>query len=415
MKKYEKYALGQKDTFNYIRGVELECKVYDLLGDTIKWTERLETAARLYREIGLDNYAVRTLSSIICVNVERGDLELAAQQMRLYENNSGLFDEDGNIQAGLEIYYYFKGSYYLQKGAADSAEYYMRKLLGYDDVNACRGLIKLYRKKQVIDSVAKYSMLFEAANDSVTNARRTGIIHQMSSLYKYHQFQVKADKAERRERRTRLFAIAFVVIAFTVISGGFYIHRRFRAKKLSEINKLSLKYSRALSDYHRINEDLDLLRTNSHALLEKKKQETDVLKAKIREYQERWQTISQSDKEGALKNSDLVRQFHDKARGSRKTTLPTVDMWMSLSKQFAQNMPFIHAIMTNAVDKLSVLESRAYMLLELDFSNSEICILLDVSPQRLSNIKTRINQKLFNDNSASTLKSNVNNALRADL
>jgi hypothetical protein len=47
------------------------------------------------------------------------------------------------------------------------------------------------------------------------------------------------------------------------------------------------------------------------------------------------------------------------------------------------------------------------MLLMLDFKEGEIAVLLDVKPQRVTNIKKRVNMKLFDDNSATTLVSNI--------
>ena len=47
------------------------------------------------------------------------------------------------------------------------------------------------------------------------------------------------------------------------------------------------------------------------------------------------------------------------------------------------------------------------MLLMLDFKEGEIAVLLDVKPQRVTNIKKRVNMKLFDDISATTLTVNI--------
>jgi hypothetical protein len=43
----------------------------------------------------------------------------------------------------------------------------------------------------------------------------------------------------------------------------------------------------------------------------------------------------------------------------------------------------------------------------MKFANSEIISLLNVSPQNLTNIKTRINEKLFGESKASNLESKI--------
>ena len=49
------------------------------------------------------------------------------------------------------------------------------------------------------------------------------------------------------------------------------------------------------------------------------------------------------------------------------------------------------------------------MLLLFGFSESEVAILLDTSPQRVTNIKSRANRKIFEESSAMTLLANLRN------
>ena len=53
--------------------------------------------------------------------------------MDIYEKESGLFDNQGNIQFLHEIYYYIKGKYYLRCHQTDSAEHYFRNIDGVVD------------------------------------------------------------------------------------------------------------------------------------------------------------------------------------------------------------------------------------------------------------------------------------------
>ena len=58
---------------------------------------------------------------------------------------------------------------------------------------------------------------------------------------------------------------------------------------------------------------------------------------------------------------------------------------------------------------LSSQELKACILLLLDFSNSEIISLLNVSSQGMTNIKTRINEKLFDESNAVNLTQKLKN------
>ena len=75
--------------------------------------------------------------------------------------------------------------------------------------------------------------------------------------------------------------------------------------------------------------------------------------------------------------------------------------------QFKKNMPAEQVAICKK-GLLSKLELQACILIILEFTNGEIATLFDTTPQRITNIKSRINKKLFNDESASTLPANLN-------
>ena len=43
--------------------------------------------------------------------------------MKRYEEESGLFNRNGDIEKGRETYYFFKGNLFLKEQKLDSAEY----------------------------------------------------------------------------------------------------------------------------------------------------------------------------------------------------------------------------------------------------------------------------------------------------
>lgn len=128
-------------------------------------------------------------------------------------------------------------------------------------------------------------------------------------------------------------------------------------------------------------------------------------------HEQRWGAVNLNEKRESFLNSSLVDSFHDRARGMKGTALPTKKMWACLISDFAQSMPAAYAALGGDKTCLSELELRTTILVHLLFHNNEIAILLNVSPQRISNIKIRVNKKLFNDVSASTLESNLRRAI----
>ena len=135
------------------------------------------------KQLGEHQEAADALVVSISIYLERGDLTKAKHAMDIFEKESGLFDEYGNIAKGREHYYYTKGLYELAINQLGSAEYYFRKAIKYGYLSeGYKGLLSIYREKHNIDSVNCFSRLYEAAQDSLHNKMQTDAIHQMSSL-----------------------------------------------------------------------------------------------------------------------------------------------------------------------------------------------------------------------------------------
>lgn len=413
LKQYARLAKKNDDTLKYIHIIEVSSKPYDLMGDTVRMTSALQTAQKLYEEAGYHQEAVRTLSPIIYLNISRGNLDEARRLIDYYESESGLFDEDGEIAVGFETYYYFKGLYYLHTAHPDLAEQYMRRLLNShrDNLNACRGLLQVYRQYRQLDSVSKYSLLFERANDSVASIKRTEAMHRMTSMYNYQRYQLTAERALRSTTISRIIVAFVLFMACVSLLIGYYSYWQYKKKKLAEISHLSSEYQKSLIDYNRVSKELELLKLNESSFIDSKKQEIEELKAIVIEQESRWQNISQGEKDMVLQNSDLVKLFHKKAGGGRDNTMPTTNQWAQLQDMFEHFMQMAYDVVGGMSTPLSPLELKACILILLKFANSEISVLLGVTPQRVSNMKSRINQKLFHYTSASSLEKNLKKAL----
>ncbi|MBQ8064794.1 MAG: hypothetical protein IJ200_03960 [Prevotella sp.] len=412
MDEYEKYALHANDTEKYIRNIVMKASVYDIMGDTAQMLYTLERAKRLYESLGMTNEAVRTLAVPLYVNIERGRLEEARQQMLTYENQSGLFDEFKEIEKGRENYYYFKGRYFYKQLRLDSAEFYMRKLLSSAyTLNAYRGLMEVFRQKRQVDSVAKYSLLFERANDSIAALRRTEAVHRITALYNYKCVQLKTEKDISTSLRKLHFAERVLIILVGIVFASVYFFMRMKRKKTAEVNFLESELKESAKKVLETNDRLLKQQIAHNTFAEKKSGEIDLLKKTVERHEQRWGTVNLNEKREAFLNSSMVDSFHNKARGLKETSLPTKKMWACLISDFAQSMPAAYAALGGDKTCLSELELRTAILVHLLFHNNEIALLLNVSPQRISNIKNRVNKKLFNDMSASTLESNLKRAI----
>lgn len=426
MQKIQRYALLGHDSLMYIRALELMTKPYYKLGDTAKVIETVWEANRLYTEIGDSCKAANAFATLAHIMVKRGQLEEADQLLREFETKTGLIDDNGNIQRNHEMYYYIKGNYYLEISKTDSAETFFRKLLpisgeersavGLLDVDAYRGLLAVYQKRKVPDSIAKYARLFEAAVDSLNNTRRVETVHQMAALYDYHRFQQKADMealaASEARNRANMAIVLFVLVSIATCALLIW-YRKGKQKELDRLSEeclvvsgLLAKARMELDEERKAAENLDSLEAEMQEKLEEKTNEVKELENRLQQLEEHYHSVIQLDSMDSIKNSEVVKTIRKKAEWKHGSRLPSVDDWIKLTNQFRLDFPYYYSMLTKG-NKLATKELRTCMLLLLDFKEGEIAVLLDVKPQRVTNIKKRVNMKLFEDSSAATLTANI--------
>ena len=163
-------------------------KPYYLLGEKDSILQIIDRSFHSLMHLGKEQRAAAWLVSSIYIYIERNQLAKAKEVMNLYEQKSGLFDHEGNIGKGREGYYWIKGFYNLAVKDLESAETYFRKAIKYGYLSeGYRGLLRLYREKNNMDSVVLFSQLYEAAQDSLHDKMQTDAIHQMSVLYNYNR------------------------------------------------------------------------------------------------------------------------------------------------------------------------------------------------------------------------------------
>ena len=108
---YQKYALMNGDTLNYIKGFAHRLMAYNLMGDTVMILECTDKAQKMYLAHNDTQRAARLLPSAINVWLNRHDYEKARKLQQTYETQAGVCDAYGNIKHDYEYYYYGKGLY----------------------------------------------------------------------------------------------------------------------------------------------------------------------------------------------------------------------------------------------------------------------------------------------------------------
>ena len=381
---------------------------YYLLGEKDTVLQIIQNTYQRLTELGEIKRAAGLLLPSIYIYIERNEQQKAKQMIDVAEKESGLFDNQGNIARGREHYYVTKGFYELAVNRIDSAEYFFRKAIKYGYLSeGYKGLLSVYRQKNVPDSIIHFSFLYENAQDSLHNQMQIDATHRMSSLYNYSRSQKVAEQEAQKARNARLWIVGILI---SVAFGGilfFYVYRDYKRKKQEEIEKLVFSLESAKKEYQNIQIELRQLEDkNYERLIAEKEQKGKELKQTIEELAGVTGLPSEIDNLSDFENSKIVEVFRKKKDFRSDNPIPNKTEWRALEIQFSKDMPSTYKILAKD-KKLSPLELHVCMLLILNFEDSSIVNLTDSISQTVTTAKSRANKKIFNEKGAQTLKAGL--------
>ena len=365
----------------------------------------LRSVLEQYRKHGYIQQALRISRTLMHLYIDN-PLHLAEAKalMDQFEAESELFDEHHELPPSQRQYYSYKGKYYENLNVLDSAEYYYRKIyrpnMTYVQKDPMyRGLLSIFKKRHQADSIAKYAQLYGEANDSSIAKRDQGLTAQMASLYNYNRYKKEALENENKalEAQNRfLYLCIFVVLGLLVLA---YIGKRFlkwRKEKLLELKSrsqvvemLQNEVSQHEREKTRMAEEKSLLAQENHTLKE------EIGQMRVREH-----VIASEN----LSDEPIVKQINELAQKPRTMTQ---EEWRLLTKVFARYCPeLLNDLRLHNANRVM---TRVCMLSALNVRHNEQAALLDMTKQEVTNAKTAINQKLFNQNSSRDIYQNIVN------
>ena len=400
--KYGYYAARVKDNVSFIQSFDFIANEYLGLGDTLKAIEQTQKCHELFKMHGMQKLAAKTLPTLIYIYLQRSQYNEARCYMDIYEKESGLFNREGNIQEKYEHYYKLKGMFYLGVNRIDSAEYYYRKLGRYGfKYETAQGLLSAYRMRLNVDSIRKYSILCEREMDEILNGTQANAVVQAASLYDYTRLQKKiAEEILHKERNKYLW----MFICFMVLGSLVFLVGKYKRMK----NRMSQKIAKVNQRLEKASEELSLLQENKDIFIQKKQNEIAALQDKFREYREKYEKYNWLDKEKMLMESDIVVKFMEMAKPKRIHIDPKEEDWQELYDVMLQYKPLLFERIRKG--KLSPQEFQICILVYLEMDNTAIAFLINTTTKTVSNAKQKINRKLFDEKSASTLFGNLVNA-----
>ena len=418
---YSNCAAKINNTYEYIRGIELQLNAYNLLGDTVKILTLTDSVHDLYLQADMPQAAASVYPVAIYIYLSKNDYPKAKQLMDIFEQQSGLFDEEGNIEPHREAYYGAKGMYYQGTNQYDSATYYYNRLIPYGyKMPAYNGLYSVYWQQQNMDSVVKYSLLYRQSLKDNAKIQQQDAMVKVKAMYDYNRQQkIANEKTIALIRRTNL--LIYIIIAVVIVSAllsVWYIRNRRAAKealrKKEQLYAASLHSAKALLASKE--KELEELTQRNLSLEEREyilRQEISDAKTRIKvlESSTPMQELLPHNQEEEMFTDPIVVKLHQSSYSAEKSQRLTHDDWDELYQLVENRLPRLYASITND-ERLTTEQKKIVFLVRLKFKNSEIMNLLDLQkPQMITNRITKLNQLLYGKKTAKEFYNNLRELL----
>lgn len=427
------------DVFSAIKAYELQIRAYETLNKIDSVISVALKTRELYLRNGFTQHAAKVLVPIINIMVEMKEFQRAKQYIQIFESESNCIKENTEIKGRENIYYYCKGKYYIENNQNDSAIICFRKLINtqYDEA-AYKGLLTIYEKNCVLDSIAKYAKLYAQANDSSYLSINSKFVEQMTASYNYSRQEQIAKRnlleKEKEKEKNLILIITLISILLIVSVIAFFAHNRYKDVKLEHARKediLYKSYNNTLEKIKVLEQEMDkyaFLRNTNEENITKLQQ----LQKEIEEYKkDKEQLIKKLEHLGNNKIEIDFKAWLEKFQQDSTFTILweklikvkpddnnplSRKVWNDVYYLFVKKCPRFISFIESPEKELNDLDKKAIMLGISGFKTGDVAILLGKSKQQISNIHSRIKTKLYpNLDNTHLLKKELLTTLRKSL
>ena len=413
----ERLAWQICDTLSALRLKRLRAST---LYDALQQSEALmilDSIVQFCNEHGLPEQTKNIYPMRIKYHIQTNNASCADSLLREYESKMGIRPSTRDEDIVDITHFYRKGLYYNLVEQPDSAIQMFKRLLqlinkrplytvGRHELRegSYQGLTEAYSLKHNPDSVIKYANLYCQWNDSSTRAKSSEHLLRYQSLYNYTKIQEQALKAEQKASHLRVTMILLVVIGIAIAIIVWSIYQKRLKKERQKQIATNKEYQLLLHELEKSADELLLVKTDSERFQREKESEIQKLQTALAMYQDNEQSVEQWSDERAIFACDIAKRLHSLSSHAQKATPNELNCLLVT----AQNaFPKFYANITDASKGLSHTEIIISILIRFRFIPSEISLLLGLSSQRITNLKSSVNQKLFGTQGAKTLDSHL--------
>ena len=380
----EHYARKANDTINVITIWGNKSNVLIDLGRISEALELREKAAERFKAMGYSKKAARVKGLCIKWYIQQGELDKAKAAMDEYEAISGYSRIKDETKSGWESYFHIKGTYYLETGKLDSANYYFKKL--------------------------------KLANDTLFNIQTAQKLQNAQSMYNYMRHQEVAHRKELESKNVQLRlyrGIAFILLFAAVMSVFvLLLRRRIRRneRQLVVVRRENSRLNVLIGNNNRKLDELNGLIEEKISIITALNDQLNQQAIDLNSYHKQAETIQQLNERIAHYETEMMNQVTANLMNrlaeepalivvfqklkARKEYL-TKSEWTELYSTAEKYFPALCNIKTNP--KVSVSEYQICVLTKLGLRINDIIYLTQISASNISNMRSRMLSKLFGE------------------
>ena len=380
----EHYARKANDTINVITIWGNKSNVLIDLGRISEALELREKAAERFKAMGYSKKAARVKGLCIKWYIQQGELDKAKAAMDEYEAISGYSRIKDETKSGWESYFHIKGTYYLETGKLDSANYYFKKL--------------------------------KLASDTLFNIQTVQKLQNAQSMYNYMRHQEAAHRKELESKNVQLRlyrGIAFILLFAAVMSVFvLLLRRRIRRneRQLVVVRRENSRLNVLIGNNNRKLDELNGLIEEKISIITALNDQLNQQAIDLNSYHKQAETIQQLNERIAHYETEMMNQVTAnlmnrlaeepalmvvfqklKARKEYLSKSEWTDLYSTAEKYF----PALCNIKTNP--KVSVSEYQICVLTKLGLRINDIIYLTQISASNISNMRSRMLSKLFGE------------------
>ena len=402
----EKFARKDGNTISAIKAYELRLRPYYLNGEKDSMLFIMKNARNYYLQAGDTADAATAIYAAISIFLDRHDYSEAKRLLDIYEKGSGNFDKDGKVLKG-EMYYYDKGRYLLAVGQTFEAKNYFEKILGSNLYEArFRGLLSVYERLGIADSISKYAKLFAAANDSNFMHVNQRQVEQVRASYNY-QKHVKETQRLKEANTLKgwllcLGLLTLLVLLFLLLwVRAKARERKQRLQELHRINEeLQAKYALLSEDYEQKLEEMKLQQEQAADSEDSQSisQKIEALSFAIRKANIKKEEIAMNT--AHIQESAVFRRLQDNPTIARSDE----GIWSEVEAVINEAYPGFTDRLRLLLPKMSGKEWQVSLLLKAQLTHQLIAEIICETQGGESNIRRRLSKKLFPSETPSSSK-----------